>query len=121
MALMSHAPIPVLTFPIAARYRSFNKAVQERFDQHLEDADNATDDKSYFVAMIRAAHTVGIAIPAALDIALCDCLNNGCGCDLIFDSHQTGVVVTASNDPNCNLSRLQCPDCGHDHPRPVQH
>jgi hypothetical protein len=28
-------------------------------------------------------------------------------------------VVTANADPGYNLSRLQCPDCGHDHPRRI--
>lgn len=116
---MTHAQIPLLTFPVAAHYSTFNQAVQGQFDRHMEDADAATNGASYSVAMIRAAQAVGIAIPDSFDIARCDCFNNGCGCDLIFDSHQDGVVVTASNDPNCNLSSLQCPTCGHDHPRPV--
>lgn len=120
MAVMTHAPIPLLTFPTAAHYRTFNSTVQDQFDRHLEDADSAANDTSYFVAMIRAAQTVGIAIPGAFDIALCDCFNNGCGCDLIFDSNQPGVVITAGNGPGCNLSSLQCPTCGHDHPRPIE-
>jgi hypothetical protein len=116
---MTHAQIPQLTFPAAAHYSKFNKAVQETFDRHIEDADNAANDAAYFVAMIRAAQTLGIAIPAGFDIARCDCFNNGCGCDLVFDAHTDGVIVTATNGPDSNLSQLQCSDCGHDHPRRI--
>lgn len=121
MTVITHVPIPHLTFPTAARYNAFPKTVQAQFDQHIEDADNAANDSAYFMAMIRAAQTVGIAIPATYDIARCSCYTDagGCGCDLIFDAHQNGVVVTATNDPDCNLSQLQCPPCGHDHPRPI--
>lgn len=121
MPLMTHAPIPMLTFPVAAHYSTFNATVQARFDQHMEDADAATNDAAYFMAMIRAAQTVGIAIPATYDIARCSCYTDagGCGCDLIFDARTDGAVVTATNDPDCNLSRLQCAGCGHDHPRPI--
>ncbi|MCX4885942.1 hypothetical protein [Streptomyces sp. NBC_00847] len=120
MAVRTRVPIALLTFPVAAHYSTFNRAVQGTFDKHMEDADAATNDGSYYMAMIRAAQTFGIAIPATYDIALCDCLNNGCGCDLVFDSHLPGVVVTANADPGFNLSRLQCPDCAHDHGRPIE-
>ncbi|MFG2970867.1 hypothetical protein ACGFZS_47125 [Streptomyces sp. NPDC048288] len=118
---MTHAPIPHLTFPVAAYYSSFSQQAQAAFDQHMEDADNAVNDSAYFIAMIRAAQTVGIAIPAAYDIARCSCYTDaeGCGCSLIFDAHAKGAIVTATNDPGCNLSQLQCPTCGHDHPRPI--
>jgi hypothetical protein len=119
MAVMTHAHIPQLTLPVAANYRAYSEAVQDEFDRHLQDADKAANDAAYFVAMIRAAQTLGIAIPAGFDIARCDCFNNGCGCDLVFDAHTEGAVVTATNGPDCNLSQLQCPDCGHDHPRPI--
>jgi len=121
MAVMTHAPIPMLTFPVAARYSTFNQAVQKQFDRHMEDADTAANDSAYFMAMIRAAKTVGIAIPATYDIALCSCYTDdlGCGCDLVFDARTNGAVVTANADPGFNLSRLQCTDCGHDHPRPI--
>src|SRR5947207_108755 len=118
---MTHAPIRFLTFPATTDYRTLPAHAQEAFDQHMQDADNAPADAPYQVAMTRAAQTAGIPVPASLDIARCSCFNDagGCGCGAIFDSHQVGVVVTATNDPNCNLSRLQCPDCGHDHPRPI--
>ncbi|MEV5703113.1 hypothetical protein AB0L55_37230 [Streptomyces anthocyanicus] len=121
MAVITRVPIPELTFPVAAHYSRFSTTVQATFTRHMEDADHAANDASYFMAMIRAAQTVGIAIPATFDIALCSCLNDagGCGCDLIFDTALPGAVVTATNSPNCNLSQLQCPTCGHDHPRPI--
>ncbi|WP_406257457.1 hypothetical protein [Streptomyces chartreusis] len=121
MAVMTHVPIPLLTFPVAAHYRTFSARVQDTFDRHMEDADNAANDTAYFMAMIRAAQTVGMAIPATYDIGRCSCYTDagGCGCDLIFDTAQPGVVVTENADSGFSLSRLQCPACGHDHPRPL--
>ena len=121
MAVRTRVPIQLLTFPVAARYSTFSQAVQKQFARHMEDADSAANDSAYFMAMIRAAQTVGIAIPATYDIALCSCHTDdgGCGCDLVFNARTDGAVVTANADPGFNLSRLQCPGCGHDHPRPI--
>ena len=122
MAVMMHAPIPQLTYPVAAHYGQFNAQVRRQFDRHMDDADNAPNDNAYFMAMIRAAQTVGVAIPATYDIALCSCYtdDDGCDCSLVFDTHAPGAVVTATNGPDSNLSALQCPTCGHDHPRRIE-
>jgi hypothetical protein len=119
---MTHAQIPSISLPIAGDYTALPEPVRARFSDLMEQADTATNDDAYTKAMVRACLTIGIAVPDSLDIAVCDCLNNGCGCGCgaIFDSHLAGVVVTANADPGYNLSALQCPDCGHDHPRPVQ-
>jgi hypothetical protein len=121
MAVMTHAPVRFLTLPLTVDYKSLPTHVQDAFDKHMEDADNARSDDPYKVAMTRAAQTAGIAVPESLDIARCSCLydDEGCGCGAIFDAHALGAVVTATNGPDCNLSQLQCPDCGHDHPRPI--
>lgn len=122
MAVMTHAPIRFLTFPATVDYRALPTHIQDAFDRHMEDADQATADAPYKVAMTRAAQSVGIAVPASLDIARCSCLNDadGCGCGAIFDTALPGLVVTAPSGPDANLSALQCPDCGHDHPRPIE-
>lgn len=119
MAVMTHAQIPSISLPIAGDYTALPEPIRARFSDLLEQADTAQTGDAYHDAMRRACHTIGIAVPARQDIALCDCLNDGCGCGAIFDSHLTGVVITANADPGYNLSRLQCPDCGHDHPRPI--
>lgn len=119
MAVMTHALIPSITLPIAADYTALPQNIRNQFSDLMEEADQAGTGDAYHAAMRRACNTIGIAIPDQQDIALCDCLNDGCGCGAIFDSHQTGVVITASSDPGYNLSRLQCPTCGHDHPRPI--
>ncbi|MFD9004472.1 hypothetical protein ACFV0T_26525 [Streptomyces sp. NPDC059582] len=118
---MTHAPSPFLTLPVTVDYRTLPTHVRNAFDQHMEDADHARTDATYKVAMVQASQTAGIAVPASLDIARCSCLNDtgGCGCGSIFDTALPGAVVTAANDPDCNLSQLQCPACGHDHPRPI--
>jgi len=102
-------------------YRNLTVAQQDEFDRLMRQADHAGPGDAYHQAMTEAALTVGIPVPASRDIALCSCLNDagGCGCGAIFDSHTDGVVVTATNAPNRNLSELQCPTCGHDHPRPI--
>lgn len=122
MAVMTHAQIPSITLPIAADYTAMAPAQRDAFDEQMDKADNAGTGDGYHKAMRKAAHTAGIAVPEpeTCDIALCSCLNDGCGCGAIFDSTLDGAVVTAPNDPGFNLSALQCPDCGHDHPRPVQ-
>lgn len=120
MAVMTHAHTPSITLPIAGDYTALPQAVRTKFSNLMEEADTARTGDAYHRAMRRACRAIGIAIPDSEDIALCDCLNDGCGCGAIFDSHQDGVVVTATNDPGFNLSRLQCPGCGHDHPRPIQ-
>lgn len=120
MAVMTHALIQSITLPIAADYTALPQPVRDEFRDLMEEADQAGTGDAYHDAMRRACHTIGIAVPHKQDIAICDCLWDGCGCGAIFDSALPGVVVTATNDPNCNLSRLQCPDCGHDHPRPIE-
>ncbi|NUS25104.1 MAG: hypothetical protein HOV92_12890, partial [Streptomyces sp.] len=67
------------------------------------------------------AIAAGISLPDSKDLARCSCLYDagGCGCGAIFDTALPGVVVTATNGPDRNLSQLQCPTCGHDHPRPT--
>jgi hypothetical protein len=102
-----------------ADYTALNTAQQAVIDQALQDADNAPTGEDYEKAMAYVAIAASIALPASKDLAVCDCLNHGCGCGAIFDSHAQGVVITANADPDYNLSRLQCPTCGHDHPRPV--
>jgi hypothetical protein len=111
---MTHAPAR-----LEADYTALSPTAQAVIDKALVDADNAPTGDDYYDAMEYVAIAAGIPLPASKDLALCDCLNHGCGCGTIFDSHATGVVVTASPDPEHNLSRLQCPTCGHDHGRPI--
>lgn len=118
MAVMTHAPIQT-HLPIAGDYTALPAYIQDAFRALLDTADKAGTGDAYHQAMTDAAILIGIAVPDSRDIAICDCLWDGCGCGAIFDSHLPGVVVTATNDPDCNLSALQCPDCGHDHPRPI--
>ncbi|MEV5915791.1 hypothetical protein AB0M00_43780 [Streptomyces chartreusis] len=119
MRLLSHAPIPAITRPTSADYTALPQRLRDKLSDLLEEADAAQSGAAYHGAMIRACFAIGIAVPEKQDIAICDCLNDGCGCGAIFDSHLDGVVVTANADPGFNLSRLQCPTCGHDHPRPA--
>lgn len=116
MALMTHAPARLNT-----DYNTLPTALQDAFDHWMRQADTAGTHDSYREAMTEAALTVGIPVPASRDLARCSCLYDadGCGCGAIFDAHAPGAVVTATNGPNCNLSQLQCPTCGHDHPRPI--
>lgn len=104
-----------------ADYNTLTPAQQQRFDQLMAQADTATTGDAYHQAMTDAALTAGLPVPASRDIARCSCLNDayGCGCGAIFDAHAPGAVVTATNEPDRNLSQLQCPPCGHDHPRPI--
>lgn len=113
MAVMTHAPAH------QADYTKLSPALQDVIDKALENADSAITTDDYTDAMEYVALAAGIPLPASRDLAICDCLNAGCGCGAIFDTHQPGVVVTATADPGFNLSRLQCPDCGHDHGRPI--
>ena len=117
MAVMTHARNQATT----ADYTQLSKTAQAVIDKAMQDADNADTGQDYTDAMEYLAIAAGIPLPTSGDLAVCSCLNDdhGCGCGAIFDSHQNGVVVTATNDPNRNLSRLQCPGCGHDHPRPI--
>ncbi|MGV9278127.1 hypothetical protein [Streptomyces griseosporeus] len=116
MALMTHARNQATT----ADYTQLHPTAQAVIDKAMQDADNAPPgDNTYFDAMKYVAIAAGIPLPASRNLAICDCLNNGCGCGAIFDTALPGVVVTATNDPDCNLSQLQCPTCGHDHPRPI--
>lgn len=114
MAVMTHA-----RNRLTGDYTRLTAFQQNQFDQALRDADHAGTGDTYREAMSNAASAAHIPLPASRDLALCDCYLHGCGCDLIFDSNLPGVVVTATADPGCNLSRLQCPTCGHDHPRPA--
>lgn len=118
MAVMTHAQIR----PTTGHYTDLTALQQAAFDKAMAQADTAGTGDSYHQALTDAALTAGIAVPASRDIARCSCFTDahGCGCDAIFDSALPGAVPTAPNDPGCNLSALQCPDCGHDHPRPVQ-
>jgi len=102
-------------------YRSLPTALQDAFDLHMAQADTAGTIDAYQQAMSDAARVASILLPASKDIARCSCLYDadGCGCGAIFDAHAPGAVVTAPNDPDHNLSQLQCPTCGHDHPRPI--
>lgn len=118
MALMTHTQSQAY-LPVAADYTALPQDLRYELSDLLEEADSASCGPAYHDAMTRACLTIGIAVPASRDIAICDCLNDGCGCGAIFDAHLDGVVVTANADPDCNLSRLQCPPCGHDHPRPI--
>ncbi|MGW2520527.1 hypothetical protein ACWC09_26630 [Streptomyces sp. NPDC001617] len=120
MVVMTHAHIPSITLPIAGDYTALPQYIRDTFDDWMEQADAATNDDAYTKAMVKACLTIGIAVPDSIGIAVCNCLYDGCGCGAIFDTHLPGVVITANADPGCNLSALQCPDCGHDHPRPVQ-
>lgn len=117
MAVMTHASARLHTVD----YRDLPTATQNAFDHWMTKADHAGSNDTYREAMTEAALTAGIPIPASRNIARCSCLNDagGCGCGAIFDTHADGVVVTAVNDPDHNLSQLQCPTCGHDHGRPI--
>ena len=117
MAVMTHTQ----KRPTTADYTALSPTEQALFDAATTAADDADSGPAYFDAMADAALAAGIALPNSRDIARCSCLDDagGCGCGAIFDSHAPGAVVTAANDPGCNLSQLQCPDCGHDHPRPI--
>ena len=116
MAVMTHALART-----NADYTDLTRAQQQHFDHLMDQADNARTGDAYHTAMTEAALTAGLQVPASRDIARCSCWTDtdGCGCALVFDAHATGVVVTAVSDPGFNLSQLQCPDCGHDHPRPI--
>ncbi|MEU7338637.1 hypothetical protein [Streptomyces sp. NPDC007074] len=107
--------------PTSVDYRDLTPAQQAAFDQAMKQADHAGTGDTYFTAMSDASRAAGLILPNSRDIARCSCYQDagGCGCSAIFDTAQPGVVVTATNDPNRNLSQLQCPDCGHDHPRPI--
>lgn len=120
MAVMTHAHIPSITLPVAGDYTALPQHVRNQLTNLLEEADAAQTGAAFHDAMRRACKTIGIAVPDSVDIAICDCLNDGCGCGAIFDTHLAGVVITANADPGYNLSALQCPDCGHDHPRPIE-
>lgn len=102
-----------------ADYTALTPTMQAVIDKAMEDADHAATGEDYDRAMKYVAIAAGIPLPASKDLAVCDCLNDGCGCGAIFDSRAEGVIVTAGPDPDCNLSRLQCPTCGHDHGRPL--
>lgn len=117
MALMTHAHIQTASLPIATDYTRLAPEQKAQFSDWLEAADRAGTGTDYHQAMTEAALTAEMAVPDSRDIALCDCLNDGCGCGAIFDSHTEGVHVVAGSDPGYSLSRLQCPDCSHDHPR----
>ncbi|WND24163.1 hypothetical protein [Streptomyces violaceus] len=114
---MTHARNQATT----ADYTKLSPTAQAVIDKAMDDADNADTTKDYRDAMEYVAIAAGIPLPTSGDLAVCSCLNDagGCGCGAIFDTALHGLVVTATNDPNCNLSRLQCADCGHDHPRPI--
>jgi hypothetical protein len=114
VALMTHA-----FARLEADYTALNAAQQAVIDNAMQDADNASTGEDYDRAMKYVAIAAGIPLPASKDLAVCDCLNHGCGCGAVFDSHAQGVIVTAGPDPDRNLSRLQCPTCGHDHGRPI--
>lgn len=120
MAVMTHAQIPSISLPIAADYTALPQHIRDQLTDLLEEADAAQTGDAFHEAMRDACKTIGIAVPERQDIAICACLNDGCGCGAIFDTHLAGVVITANADPGYNLSALQCPDCGHDHPRPVE-
>jgi hypothetical protein len=102
-----------------ADYTALTPSTQAVIDKAMERADNAATGDAYTEAMEYVAIAAGIPLPDSKDLAVCDCFNHGCGCGAIFDSHTSGVIVTAGPDPDCNLSQLQCPDCAHDHPRPI--
>ena len=118
MAVMTYAQNQDF-LPIAADYTALPQHLRNELSDLLEEADNAGTGPAYHDPMIRACIAIGMAVPASMDIAICDCLNDGCGCGAIFDTALDGVIVTENADPGYNLSRLQCPDCGHDHPRPA--
>jgi len=115
MALMTHAHTKATT----ADYKALSPTVQAVIDKAMERADNATDGITYDQAMEYVAIAAGIELPASKNLAVCDCYFNGCGCGLIFDTAGPGLIVTAVPDKGCNLSRLQCADCAHDHGRPI--
>ena len=117
MAVMTHASAR----PQTANYGDLTTAQQQRFNDLMEQADTAGTGQAYHEAMTEAALVAGLPVPASQDIARCSCYTDagGCGCALVFDAYATGVVVTAVNDPDHNLSQLQCPPCGHDHGRPI--
>ena len=102
-------------------YQQLTRAAQDVIDKAMQEADNAATTRDYENAMQYVALAAGIPLPASKDLAVCSCLNDagGCGCGAIFDSNAEGVVITALHGPDRNLSELQCPTCGHDHPRPI--
>lgn len=118
MAVMTHAQIRLNT----TQYTALTLTQQNAFDQAMQQADTAGTNDTYRQAMADAILAAGINPPASRNIARCSCYTDpgGCGCSAIFDSHLPGAVVTATNAPDGNLSALQCPTCGHDHPRPIE-
>jgi hypothetical protein len=114
---MTHARAHLNT----ADYTALTPTQQDRFDELMEQADTAGTGSAYQEAMTEAALVAGLPVPNSRDIARCSCYTDagGCGCAAIFDAHAQGAVVTAPNAPGGNLSQLQCPPCGHDHPRPA--
>lgn len=115
MAVMTHAQNQPTT-----GYALLTPTQQQAFDQAMAMADQAPNETTYQLAMATAARAAAMVLPASWDIARCDCFTNGCGCGAIFDTHTPGVVITATNNADYNLSRLQCPTCGHDHPQPAE-
>lgn len=115
MAVMTHTQNQATT----SNYTALSPSAQAVIDKAMERADAAKDGYAYEEAMEYVAVAAGIPLPASKDLAVCDCLNNGCGCGAIFDTAGPGLTVTAGPDKGCNLSRLQCADCAHDHGRPI--
>lgn len=102
MALMTHAPARLHT-----DYTTLTPAQQDRFDQLMEQADNAGPHD--YPALMDA-----IAILAGLptgELRRCGC---SCYCPTIFDCNTADAHVI-EHGQGYNLGRHQCPTCADYH------
>ena len=102
MAVMTHA-----SARLEADYNARPADVQDRFDQLMEQADQA-GPHNYADVMGQIALLTGL--PTG-EIRKCGC---SCYCPVIFDAeHPDAHVIEESG--GWNLGRHQCPACADDH------
>ncbi len=102
MAVMTHAS----AHP-EADYNALPDAVQDQFDQLMEQADIA--GPADFAPLMRAiAILTGLT---AADIRKCGC---SCWCPVIFDAEDPDAHVIEQSG-GYNLGRVQCPTCTDRH------
>lgn len=91
-----------------ANYNALTKAQQERFDQLMEQADEARSNTEYLPLMTALAALAGL--PAG-EIRKCGC---SCYCPVIFDANDDNAHVIEETG-GYNLGRVQCPTCADWH------
>ena len=101
MAVMTHAR-PSLE----ADYNTLSTSDQDRFDQLMEQADDAgpADYPLYLTALAALTGLTG-------EIRKCAC---SCWCPVIFDADRDGHVI--EHGEGYNLGRHQCGRCADEHP-----